>query len=526
MTNNKHQEYQYDSCISRGICSVNPKTSSLQEILILYLKLSAYYLIKIHKHAPIDEKFKNLILNTISVMISGIEISENDFKSLTDIYNTEIPKIIKQYEKICADNGEKPKYLKTVLKCNSKTDIIKSIRLGEKEFNKKTQSISAETHGMLKILFLVAKSLCINVLDLETYGQESDKGFISILEILDIMNTEKADENKLKNAIIEFSKKNYDLMSEIRELQIKKYGEQQGKNVEYSTNSGKALLVVGSNIRELEIILEEFKEHNIDIYTHDEMMLAHTFPKFNDYKNLKGQYGYGVENCLIDFSTFPGPIILTRHSLHNVENLYRGQLYTTDILSKKGIIPIKRGDFSEVIDAAENSRGFKSGKKCLTEKVGFSREETINNIKEKLNTNNYNGIFIIGLLGNSSEQKDYFDNLLKKLPDDILAVSFTCCEINKPNVICLNSGYDSFIISKIVNQTHNITDKKITIFYPECDRHTISTMIYFSQKERISIFVGKCSPIIFNPNMLKILTKMFNINQISSVKKDLSKIIE
>jgi hydroxylamine reductase (hybrid-cluster protein) len=63
------------------------------------------------------------------------------------------------------------------------------------------------------------------------------------------------------------------------------------------------------------------------------MMLAHTFPKFSEYKRLKGQYGQGLENCLLDFATFPGPIILTAHSLHNIENFYRGRLFTTDYIT-------------------------------------------------------------------------------------------------------------------------------------------------------------------------------------------------
>ena len=30
-----NEDYQYDSCVSRGICSVNPRTSSLQEVLVI-----------------------------------------------------------------------------------------------------------------------------------------------------------------------------------------------------------------------------------------------------------------------------------------------------------------------------------------------------------------------------------------------------------------------------------------------------------------------------------------------------------
>ena len=42
MCYNYNEDYQYDSYVSQGVCSVNPRTSSLQEVLILYLKLTAF----------------------------------------------------------------------------------------------------------------------------------------------------------------------------------------------------------------------------------------------------------------------------------------------------------------------------------------------------------------------------------------------------------------------------------------------------------------------------------------------------
>ena len=51
-------DYRYDSCISRGICSMNPRTSSLQEVLVLFLKASAHYALKLYENDIVDEKIK------------------------------------------------------------------------------------------------------------------------------------------------------------------------------------------------------------------------------------------------------------------------------------------------------------------------------------------------------------------------------------------------------------------------------------------------------------------------------------
>ena len=156
-------DYRYDSCISRGICSMNPRTSSLQEVLALYLKASAYYALKLYENYIVDERIKGMILNTISILVSNPQFSETDFNVLTHAYNTELPRLIKEYEEMCNEKGIEPEYLKTVIKYNKELDIINAIQLGEKEFLKQVKELSQETQDLYRILFVIAKSICINV---------------------------------------------------------------------------------------------------------------------------------------------------------------------------------------------------------------------------------------------------------------------------------------------------------------------------------------------------------------------------
>ena len=254
------------------------------------------------------------------------------------------------------------------------------------------------------------------------------------------------------------------------------------------------------------------------------MILAHTFPKFSEYKNLKGQFGKGMENCLLDFATFPGPIILTRHSLYNVEHLYRGQLYTTDFAYSKGVIPIINNDFSQVIEAAQNSRGFKSGKVCESEDIGFDYIETFGLIKKKIDSGKYKRIFIISHGGYTSETENYSEKLIEKTPEDVLIISLSLFS-KRDNVVCLNAGCDALASAQLADDIEKNTELPITIFFPVCDRHTISKMIYHSSGKGVNVFVGSCTPIMLNPNLIKTLTNIFGIQEFTTVKNDLEKII-
>lgn len=521
MIYNYNDDYQYDSCVSQGVCSVNPRTSSLQEVLILYLKLASYYALKLYENGIQDEEVRLQILNTISILVSNFEFSESDFKIITSGFTKILPELIKKYESVCKENDIVPDCLKSILKFKQSSDIIKSIQFGEKEFLKKTKSLSAQTRDLYKILFVLAKSICINVLDLESFGIEDTNGYLSILKLLNSLTI--TDNEQLKNLIKESADIDNTLMNTLQKAKEDRYGKQQISEVSYSTTPGKAVLVVGSNIRELEDVLEALKGKDIDIYTHDEMILANTFPKFAEYKNLKGQYGQGIENCLLDFATFPGPIILTRHSLYNVKHLYRGLLFTTDFATSKGVIPIKSGDFAEVIKSAENAKGFKTGKQCETVSIGydyFSLIERVKNCADK-----YSQIFLIGLGAYTLEQKTYFEKLLAQIPDNILVISLSFC-VQRENVICLNACFDTYAITRITTGLNQELNMPVKIFFPKCDRHTISQMIYLSQNKNTEIYVGKCTPVMLNPNMMITLKDSFGINGLTSVKKDLESILQ
>ena len=524
MTNEFNKNYSYDRCSSRGICSVNPATASLQEIIFLYLKYTAFYGLKFKDWGIKDKSINNLILNTISILSSNYEISENNFWIINYAFQKELPKIMEMYNNKCKQNNQEPKNIGADEILTENADINYFIRLGEKAFNKRMSSYDSNLGSFYKTIFVSVKSLTINILTYESFGEEASDEIILLFEILNLLNSPKKEKDELKKIILEISKKDCELMKKIKTAQEKEYGAQTPSEVSFSTTKGKAVLVVGANLKELEQILDSFEDENIDIYTHDNMILAHTFPKFSEYEHLKGQFGQGMENCLLDFSTFPGPIILTRNSLFNIENLYRGRLYTTDFAYSKGVIQIKDNDFSSVIKSAKESRGFKTGKTCDGEKVGFSYNKTLENIYQRLDENKFKNILIIGIEGYSNTDSSYFKTILNHIPDDTLVLSMSCCK-EKTNRICLNAIYDTISVLKLAEDLILNSNKSVFIFYPYCDRHILSQIIYLNSISTGKIFIGKWNNSIINPNIIDILKTEYDISEITTPKKDLEQLL-
>lgn len=518
MHNESYENFQYNSCISRGICSISPETSALQTVIVLYLRLFATYL----KDNNVDKKIQNLILNTISITIYNPDFNVNSFNFAIKNFKSELPKIVEKQANSEDFKEEKAKALELF---NETSNTIDSIRFGEKILNRALENIPSKIRDLYNIILVVVKSISINLLDLESFDKEHPKAFSTIIDLLSRINLNERNVEVLKSEINKACQVDIELMKQIREVQEERYGKQRSAEVSYSTEPNKAVLVVGSNIREVESILEKLEKENIDIYTHDEMMLAHTFPEFLKYPHLKGQFGQGIENCLLDFATFPGPIILTKHSLHNIENFYRGRLFTTDYTtSPKGIIKIENNDFSGVIKSANESKGFKRGKQCESITIGFDFEKIVSQIQTKIDKKNYNKVFIIGLDGYSLEQKAYFEKLIKLAPKNTLIISFSY-NIERDNLIHINACFDSFAWIKFFDCIREYA-LDTTIFVPKCERNTISQILYFTNNKKTKVYIGKCTPIILNPSLISTLQDIFGINSITTSKKDLEEILK
>ena len=517
MMNEKNEGYQYDRCSSRGICSINPTTASLLEVILLYLKSAAYYGLKAEKRGKKDKRITNLVLNTLSVISSNYEISMANFEIINSAFKSELSRAAKEFD----ENVDGGKKAESDIFFEINAGLNDYIRYGEKEFNKRLVTLSAEERNLYGILFIIIKSLCINILIYESYNKAADEEITLIYKSLTLLNNPSEQKETLVKQISDISEQDCCLMKKIREAQEEVYGLQSEAKVSFSTTKGKAVLVVGSNIRELEQISDVFKDKNIDIYTHDNMILAHTFPMFRECKNIKGQFGQGLESCHLDFSTFPGPIILTRYSLYNVESLYRGRLFTTDLSYSKGVIPIKNDDFSEVIKSAEESKGFKTGKVCDSEVVGFSLAKIINDIKEKLESGSCRLIVIVGVGGHSVEENEYFTSFIQHAPQEMLILTLFCCE-SKENVICINAKNDVYGMNRLFDEITKTFSQKITVIFPYSDRHTLSVIINVAKNKSVAVYVGKWCRMLTKPDITEGLKSAFCVKEITTPKNDLN----
>lgn len=522
---NSSDSYEYNDCISRGACSVSPNITSMQEIMFILLRQISYYVLKL-KNFGIEKE--NIVYDTmfqLAFIDSMKDLSERQVLELFSSQYSNFVKTRKEYLKLCKENNTTCEDLKNLLKFSAKTNLSSILKRGDKEFLQKYKKFELNEKYYSEILSGVIKSVSVNWINLHDYGYYGKFASDVVLNALNLFNSSRISKQKIKIYIDELAKYDVELLKKLNELQTKKFGDIELTSVSTSTSPNKAIMVSGSNLNDLKTLLDAVKDKEIDVYTNGNLLIAHAFPVFKQYSNLKGHFGSGVFNTILDFATFPGAILLTRNETQNIEYLYRGRLFTTDKVSAKGVVKIENNDFTPLIESALQAKGFAKGQNRPEEIIAFNKEQ-LNIELDKIIEKNPDKIFIIGPSNLSINQMDYFKKFFCSMPENTFAISFSY-NPDKENVLHINIGNDYALLYSFLHaifQKIPVNSEKLVFLLTKCDVNSLSNIINLKNNGAKTVFLSDCPPLVINPAVLKAFSKLYNINEITTPKEDLEKI--
>ena len=93
------------------------------------------------------------------------------------------------------------------------------------------------------------------------------------------------------------------------------YGHPVPTKVPLGHKKGKAILVSGHDLKDLDAILKQTEGKGINVYTHGEMLPAHGYPELKKYPHFYGHYGTAWQNQQTEFAAFPGAILMTTNCI-------------------------------------------------------------------------------------------------------------------------------------------------------------------------------------------------------------------
>ncbi len=521
----KNNINEYNECDARGACSIAPKISSLQEVIIIFLKQLSYYALMLIKFDEDISKISGNIAETLSSLVCTTDYTDEELLGLVSKQYALLIKTKRQYLNICKKNNLECKELKADISIKPEMTLSSIISQGEKIFLKKTNKMTIHEKNIYDILLSVLKSIAANIMQLKDNNISFNDAEITLLKGLNLLNSNKITEKKIKQKLKELSKINDNAVLKLYDVLIEQYGQFDETLVSHSTREGKSILVSGGSLNELKMLLDAAKQEKIDIYTHGELLIAHAFEFFKRYENLKGHYGKCNEKCILDFATFPGAILLTSNSSQNLEYVYRGRIFTTEKFKPKGIEQIVNNNFKPLIVSAKSAKGFAKGQAREDELIGFNQKQLeikLTEIAEKFKTKEIEKLLILGISNYTREQEQYFNTLLRLLPQRTFVLSFSYGKMSD-NILKINIVKSLPMAYRILDKLFekiSIKSDRILYFLTKCDSTSITKIISLKENGAKNVYLSHCPPNIINPSVLSTLKNVYGIKTTSTPEND------
>ncbi|MCQ2286842.1 MAG: hydroxylamine reductase [Bacteroidales bacterium] len=331
-------------------------------------------------------------------------------------------------------------------------------------------------------------------------------------------------------------------MTLLDKANVSTYGTPHATDVPLSVSTRPGILVTGHDLKDLEIILQQSNNTGIDIYTHGEMLPAHYYPHFQQYRHLKGHYGNAWWQQKEEFSAFNGPILFTSNCLIPIpENAtYRNRAFTTNSVGFPGCQHIDsdhngKKDFRALIEMAKRCRsprpiatGILSG--------GYAHDQLsqlIDPIVIAIRARHIRHFVVMAGCDGRHPTRNYYTEYVQHLPKDCIIITAGCAKYryNKlnlgeidgiPRLLDAGQCNDCYSIVLFATMLRERLDVKDLNELP-----IIFNIAWYEQKAAIillallslgfkNIQLGPTLPAFLSPQIRDILSEKFGLHTISN----------
>jgi len=325
-----------------------------------------------------------------------------------------------------------------------------------------------------------------------------------------------------------------------------RFGHPEVTMVRMSPIKGKAILVSGHDMGDLEAILQQTAGKGINVYTHGELMPANAYPGLKKFPHLVGNYGGAWQDQQKEFAAFPGAIVMTSNCLINPEiRGYQDRIFTAGPVGWNGLPHIENHDFSPVIACALAQPGFAEDAAEQRIPAGFARN-TVMGVADTLlgmiKEGDVKNLFLIGGCDGARPGRNYFHDLAMATPKDSLILTLGCGKFRfnredlgdikgVPRVLDMgqcNDAYSAIQVAVAVAGALGCEVNDLPLHYgiswfEQKATAVLLTMLHLGLKR---IHLGPTLPQFLTPEVLGVLVEKFDIRPTGDAREDLARMLE
>jgi hydroxylamine reductase len=322
------------------------------------------------------------------------------------------------------------------------------------------------------------------------------------------------------------------------------YGHPVPTKVPLGAKQGKAILVSGHDLKDLDDILKQTAGKGINVYTHGEMLPCHGYPELKKYPHFYGHYGTAWQNQAKEFAAFPGAILMTTNCIQKPTESYKDNIFTTGLVGWPGVQHIADKNFAPVIDKALAMPGFAedtTGKEVM---VGFGRNAVLGvagQVIDAVKSKAIRHFFLVGGCDGAKTGRNYYTELVEKIPADCVVLTLACGKFRFfdkdlgdiggiPRLLDIGQCNDAYSAVQIAVALAGafecgVNDLPLSMILSWYEQKACVILLSLLHLGIRDIRLGPSLPAFITPNVLDVLVKNFNIMPIGTPDEDLKAIL-
>lgn len=506
-----------EGCQIAGVCGKQASSADLQDEIVGKIKELAFYANKFRKENKIFKTADKAMIEGLFTTVTNVNFDDERLKKVKEAIQKQIDEL-------------KPRF-------KAPYEALPTSVLKRKEL------LGEDIVSLEEIITYGLKGAAAYYDHAMVLKHEDDKIMGMFWEILDSLNTKTPSAETLLANALKTGELNFKVMELLDKANTDTYGHPEPTKVRVTGVKGKAILVSGHDLKDLEELLKQTEGKGINVYTHGEMLPCNAYPGLKKYKHLIGNWGGAWQDQQKEFKVFPGAILMTTNCIQNPKE-YLDKIFTTGLVAWHGVVQVERENFSSVIEKALSLDGFAQDEEEKFITVGFGRNSVLSVAPAVVNAVKAGQIrhfFLVGGCDGAKSGRNYYTELAEKIPQDCVILTLACGKyrFNKlefsdiggiPRLLDIGQCNDAYSAIKIAlaladafeTDVNSLPLSMILSWYEQKAVAILLTLLFLGIK---NIRLGPSLPAFISPNVLDILVKNYGIKPITTAEQDLKDIL-
>ena len=528
-------------CTSFGVCGKDPETALLQDLLVEVAKGASQYAHRARALGVVDEQTDRAVVEALFTTVTNVNFDAEKLAARITRMAATRDRIRSLYEDACAVAGQVPDQPEGPARLIPGQTLQEMVRQGGNVgIALRLDARGEDVVGLQELLLYGVKGSAAYADHALILGQADQDIFGYFHEALDFLTRPDTTVDELLAMCLTCGEVNLKVMELLDRANTGAYGTPVPTPVRITPVKGKAILVSGHDLKDLELLLKQTEGTGINIYTHGEMLPAHGYPELKRYPHLAGNYGGAWQDQQEEFDAFPGAVLMTTNCIQKPRIGYTDRIFTSGLVAWPGVNHIPDGNFEPVIQAALAAPGFAENGVESTILTGFGHGAVLgvaDKIIEAVKTGEIRHFFLIGGCDGARPGRNYYTEFAEQVPDDCVVLTLACGKFrfNKhdfgtvaglPRLLDIgqcNDAYSAIRIASALAEAfacgiNELPLSMILSWYEQKAVCILLTLLHLGVK---NIRLGPTLPAFLSPAVVDVLVQNFNLAPIGEVQADM-----